>query len=199
MVKTTIEGRRFSKNKKEEYSPYEYAEAFKEVNIGSSIHDQLATFIEKGLKIMEQEPKSNMRDSFYNLGKRLYLAALKTQDEKSSIENRLIQAIESGKINQLIETYKIESVTNKPNAEGKREWPELDKWVMELIKEGKKHQEIWDKIPSSHDECEHDFYKDGDQLVFKSDGKKTRKPISKNHFIKTKVSEIKKRYKMPPP
>jgi hypothetical protein len=197
MGNVTIVGKRFSKIKKEELTPSELVQRGKQGEIGSCIFKRLDRFVELGLKMMEQEPKNDIQDSYYNLGARIHLQALVAGNERNKIEGRLEAAIEVGIIYQLIKTYKIESITNSPNSAGNREWPELDKWVIDLISKEKTHQEIWDELPSN-DQAEYGFYKDGDNLYFESDGEITRKKISKNHFIKTKVSEIKKRYKMPP-
>jgi hypothetical protein len=193
MGKVTIEGKRFSKIRKEVISPSEFGTVFKAGKNGISVFERLDKFIEFGSKMMEQEPKSDEQDSYYNLGQRLHFQALVARNEKNSIEGRLEAAIELGIIYQVIKTYKIESQTNKDNGANPRICSPLDNFVMDLVNKGKTYHQIWNALPI-FDEAD-DFYKDGDKLYSKNEKGNELRHITKTQFIKKKVLEIKKRYK----
>ena len=192
MGKVTIEGKRFSKIRKEVISPGELGTVLKAGKNGISVFERLDKFIEFGLKMMEQAPESDERDSHYNLGQRLHLQALVARQEKNSIESRLEAAIELGIIYQVIKTYEIESQTNKNNAANPRICHPLDDFVMDLVNKGKKYHQIWNALPISVEAD--DFYNDGDNLYSKNEKGNDLKAIHKTQFIKNKVLEIKKRY-----
>jgi hypothetical protein len=196
MGKVTIEGKRFSKIRKEVFAQGEFSTRFKSGKHGISVFERLDYFIEFGLKMMEQEPKSDEQDSYYNLGQRLHLQALIARNEKNTIEGRLEAAIELGIIYQVIMTYEIESQTNKNNAANPRICYPLDNFVMDLVNKGKTYHQIWNALPIL-DEAD-DFYKDGDHLYSKNEKGNDLRSITKTQFINKKVLEIKKRYKNTP-
>jgi hypothetical protein len=193
MGKVTIEGKRFSKIRKEEFAPSEFGTRYKSGKHGMSVFERIDYFLELGLEMMEQAPESDERDSHYNLGQRLHLQALIARNEKNTIEGRLEAAIELGIIYQVIMTYEIESQTNKNNAANPRICYPLDNFVMDLVNKGKTYHQIWNALPI-FDEAD-DFYKDGDKLYSKNEKGNELRHITKTQFIKKKVLEIKKRYK----
>jgi hypothetical protein len=192
------EGKRFSRHK----NPYIDVEKLKatgkkRIVLNESFEEMLTRYISGSTQIMRDIPKDDKRDSHYQLAKRLKRYCEVVLNESLPLENRFHYAVEVGITYQLIKTYYIESTINKRNAKGKeREWPELGEWAIDLINEGKTYSQIWDLIPSSNqsDESDYQFYKDDDKLFLKIDGGKTRRPISRNHFIKKTLPKIKKTY-----
>jgi hypothetical protein len=196
MGKVTIEGKRFSKIRKEVISPSEFGTVFKAGKNGISVFERLDKFIEFGSKMMEQEPKSDEQDSYYNLGQRLHLQALIARNEKNTIEGRLEAAIELGIIYQVIMTYEIESQTNKNNAANSKVCLPLENFVIDLLDKKKKYREIWDALPKE-DEAD-DFYKRNDVLYSKNRRGFNLADVSKDQFIDKKIGVIRKKYKNTP-
>lgn len=206
MSNSKIEGKRFSRVRKTDVDPESLFAIAKVVKVGQSAQDRLEEYASRGLAMMNdvierEQIKLNPlfhiasqkhdfpRDSKFDLGQRLYIHARKALNERHTVEQRINHAIEAGIVYQLAKTYTIESGTNSGNKKGKIFCPELDELVIGLIEDGHTHGQIWDALPEGTDGDS--FYKDGDKLCFLG----TEKSISKHHFIKKKVGEIKKRNK----
>lgn len=196
MGKVTIEGKRFSKIRKEEFAPSEFGTRYKSGKHGMSVFERIDYFLELGLEMMEQAPESDERDSHYNLGQRLHLQALIARNEKNSIEGRLHAALELGIVCQLIKTYRIESQTNKNNAANSKVCLPLENFVIDLLDKKKKYREIWDALPKE-DEAD-DFYKRNDVLYSKNRRGFNLADVSKDQFIDKKIGVIRKKYKNTP-